>query len=89
MQLIPATWSTSLHLDHGRVHGWPRGLPRAAREIEGYGPIIAAAERELPIAEAHLAKAQAILGEAVLPGKVDVISAPTEFNLAICRSMAL
>jgi hypothetical protein len=38
----------------------------------------AAAEKELPLAEAHLAKAQAIL-----PEKVDVILAANEFNQAI------
>jgi hypothetical protein len=45
---------------------------------------IAAAEKELPLAEAHLAMAQAIL-----PGKVDVILAPNEFNQAISRAAAL
>jgi len=30
------------------------GDRRGSREIERYGPIIAAAEKELPIAEAHL-----------------------------------
>jgi hypothetical protein len=56
------------------VHGRPGGSPRAAREIDKFGQIIAKAERtELPIAEAHLETAQAILGEAILPEKVDVI----------------
>jgi len=50
---------------------------------------IADAEKELPLAEAHLAKAQAILGEAILPEKVDVIPAPSEFNQAISRATAL
>jgi len=63
--------------------------PRVADEIRKNEPIIAAAEKELPIAEAHLAKAQAILGEAILPGKVDVISAPNEYNQAISRATAL
>jgi hypothetical protein len=49
----------------------------------------AASEKELPFAEAHLAKAQAILGEAILPEKVDVILAPNEFNQAIGRAAAL
>lgn len=44
-----------------------------AREVEKYEPIIAAAEKELPIAAAHFEKAQFILGEATLPGKVDII----------------
>jgi len=35
------------------VRGQPGGSPRAAGEIEGCGLIIAAAEKELPIAEAH------------------------------------
>jgi hypothetical protein len=55
------------------VHGRPGGSPRAAREIDKFGQIIAEAEKELPIAEAHLEMAQAILGEAILPEKVDVI----------------
>jgi hypothetical protein len=38
---------------------------------------------ELPLAEAHLAKPQAILGEAIMPEKVDVVLAPNEFNQAI------
>lgn len=56
------------------LSAWPaRGSPRAAREIDKFGQIIAEAEKELPIAEAHLETAQAILGEAILPEKVDVI----------------
>jgi len=43
-----------------------------------------AAEKELPLAEAHLAEAQAIL-----PEKVDVIPAPNAFNQAISRATAL
>ena len=35
------------------MHGRPCESPRAAGEIERYEPIIAAAEKELPIAEAH------------------------------------
>jgi len=50
--------------------------------------IIAVAKNELPLAEAYLAKAQAILGEAILPEKVDVILAPNEFNQAISRAVA-
>jgi hypothetical protein len=50
---------------------------------------IAAAEKELPIAEAHLAKARAILGEAILPEKVDAILAANEFSQAIGRATAL
>ena len=71
------------------VHGRPRESPRMAREIEGCGSIIAAAEKELPLAEAHLVKAQAILGEAIQPEKVDVILPQNEFNQAIGRAMAL
>ena len=55
------------------MHGRPRESPRAAREIDKFGQIIAKAEKDLPIAEAHLETAQAILGEAILPEKVDVI----------------
>jgi len=50
---------------------------------------IADAEKELPLAEAHLAKAQAILGETILPEKVDVILAPNEFTQALSRATAL
>jgi len=60
-----------------------------AREIERDKPIIAAAEKELPIADAHLAKAQAILGETILAEKVDAIPVPNEFNQAISRATAL
>jgi hypothetical protein len=42
--------------------------------------IIMAAGKELPVAEAHLAKAQAILRGAFLPERVFVIPAPNEFN---------
>jgi hypothetical protein len=42
-----------------------------------------------PIAEEHLGTAQAILGEAILFEKVDVIPAPNEFNQAISRATAL
>jgi hypothetical protein len=62
------------------VHGLPGGSPRAAREIERCGQIIAKAEKELPIAEEHLAKAQAILREAILPEKVEVVPPPNEFQ---------
>jgi hypothetical protein len=41
--------------------------------------VVVAAEKELPIAEEHLAKAQSILGESILPEKLDVIPAPNEF----------
>lgn len=63
--------------------------PRVADEIRKNGPIITAAEKELSLAEAHLTKAQAILGEAILPEKVDVILAPNEFNQAISMATAL
>jgi hypothetical protein len=66
----------------------PHESPREAHEIKIYGPIIAAAEKELPLAKAHFAKAQAILGEASLPEKVD-IPAPDAFNQAISRAAAL
>jgi hypothetical protein len=45
-----------------------------------------AAEKELTLAEVRLAKAQAILGEAILPEKVDAVLAPNEFNQAISRA---
>lgn len=60
------------------------GDRRGSREIERYGLIIAAAEKELPLAEAHLEMAQAIL-----PDKMDVIPARNEFNQAISRATAL
>jgi len=63
--------------------------PRVVREVARHEPIISAAEKELPLAEAHLAKAQAILGEAIMPEKVDVILAANEFNQAISRATAL
>jgi len=63
--------------------------PMVGAEIAKHRPIIDAGEKELPLAEAHLAKAQAILGEAILPEKVDVIPAPSEFNQAISRATAL
>ncbi|HOI20253.1 MAG TPA: hypothetical protein PK792_04730 [Methanothrix soehngenii] len=63
--------------------------PRVAREVKKYEPIIAAAEKELPIATARLEKAQAILGEATLPGEVDIILPKSEFNQAINRATAL
>jgi hypothetical protein len=63
--------------------------PRVAREIAKYQPIIDAGEKELPLAEAHLRKAEAILSEAILPEKVDVIPAPNAFNQAIGRATAL
>jgi hypothetical protein len=56
---------------------------------ERHEPIISAAEKELPIAEAHLETAQAILGEAILLEKVDIIPAPNEFNQAISRATTL
>jgi hypothetical protein len=63
--------------------------PRVAREVQKYEPIIAAAEEMLPIATAHLEKAQTILGEAILPGKVNILPAKNEFNQAINRATAL
>jgi len=63
--------------------------PRVAKEIAKYQPIIDAGEKELPIAEAHLHKAEAILSEAILPEKVDIFSAPNVFNQAINRATAL
>jgi len=54
-------------------HGWPSG-------------IIAAAEKELPIAEGHLAKAQAVLGEAIQAEKVDVI--PSQYRTSSTRLSA-
>jgi len=57
--------------------------PRVASEIARHEQIIATAEKELPVAEAHFAKAQAILGEAMLPEKVDVIPEPNTFNQAM------
>lgn len=71
------------------MRGRPGGSPRAAREIDKFGQIIAEAEKELSIAEARLEMAQAIFGEAILLEKVDVISAPNEFNQAIGRATAL
>ncbi|MGB5099538.1 MAG: hypothetical protein WBN94_02930 [Methanothrix sp.] len=65
------------------------GDRRGSREIERYGPTIAAAEKELPIAEAHPETVQTILKEAILPEKMDVIPAPNEFNQAISRATAL
>lgn len=46
---ILAAWSMSLHQDRGWVHDRPRESSRLAREIERYGPIIAAAEKETPL----------------------------------------
>jgi hypothetical protein len=68
------------------LSAWPAWeiSQQAAREIDKFGQIIAEVEKELPIAEAHLETAQAILLE-----KVDVISAPNEFNQAISRATAL
>jgi len=57
--------------------------PRVAREIAIHEPIISAAETEMPLAEAQFAKAQAVLGEAMLPEKVDVIPEPNTFNQAM------
>ncbi|MFA6373719.1 MAG: hypothetical protein WCW68_13940 [Methanothrix sp.] len=65
------------------------GDRRGSLEIERYGPIIAAAEKELTIAEVHLETVQRILKEAIQPGEVDVIPAPNEFNQAIGRTSAL
>jgi len=58
--------------------------PGVAREIARHELIIATVEKELPVAEAHFAKAQAIL-----PGKVDVILPKNAFNQAIGRATAL
>jgi hypothetical protein len=74
----------SLHQDRGLVRGQPGGSQRAAREIDKFRQIIAEAEKDLPIAEAHLETAQAIL-----PEKVNAIPAPNEFNQAISRATAL
>jgi hypothetical protein len=52
-------------------------------------PIIEAGEKELPVALACLERAQAILGEAILPGKEDSILSKNEFNQVINRAMAL
>jgi hypothetical protein len=43
----------------------------------------------LPVTEAHLAKAQTILGEAILPEKVDIVLAANEFDQTISRAAAL
>lgn len=67
------------------LSAWPATrAPMDSREIKVYGLIIAAAEKELPLAEAHLAKEQAILLE-----KMDVIPAPNAFNQGISRAAAL
>jgi hypothetical protein len=70
----------SLHQDRGGMRGRPSESPRAAGEIEGCGLIIAAAEKELPLAEAHLDTVQRIQKEAKLPEKVNVFPAPNEFQ---------
>lgn len=89
--IIRTTSGTWLASAEGGAYtaGTIKNHPRVAREIAIHEPIIAAAEKELPLAEAHLAKAQAILGEAILPEKVDVVAAPNKFNQAICRATAL
>lgn len=61
--------------------------PRVAREVERYEPIIRAAEKEMPVAEAHYEKVRAILKEAILPEKVNVLPAPSEYNQAIVRAV--
>ncbi len=63
--------------------------PRVAREVAKYQPIIDAAEKELPIAEMHHEKVQAILKEAT-SGKVWIsFQPPNEFKQAISRATAL
>jgi hypothetical protein len=62
---------------------------RVAPVIATNMPIIEVGEKELLIATAHLEKAQAILGEAILPGKEDSILPKNEFDQAINRATAL
>lgn len=63
--------------------------PRVAREIEKYEPIIAAAEKEILIAEAHYEKARAILSEAILPEKVNILPAQSAYNQSMSRATSL
>jgi len=62
---------------------------RVEPEVAKNQPIIEASEKELPVALACLERAQAILGEAILPGKVDINLPKDEFNQAINRATAL
>jgi hypothetical protein len=65
------------------VRGPPGGSPRAALEIDKFGQIIAAAEKELPIAEARIEAVQRTLKEAILPEKMNVLPDPNTFNQSI------